>query len=171
MPNMRVARLMAAAVLWQLPSSGIPRVFQPALSQILDSVTIPVLLPTTLPTPIRTAKIGEGTVSRTGYLIELFYDRDCGYACFAAGFAGSTALLADSEIVRGRHVTLDRGSVAMFLPRSCVGSCAPSNLWWVSNGVQYQIQARLDSRLTEAEQLRALVAMANSVVVATRPKR
>ena len=46
--------------------------------------------------------------------------------------------------------------------------CAPANLWWEQNGVQYEIQIKLPFTLTEEEQERILVEAADLSVAASR---
>jgi hypothetical protein len=85
-------------------------------------------------------------------------------ASYAAGFGGSTLILHDPDLPNGARVTLSNGRAGIFRRVSCGGSCAPANLWWVQNGVMYQIQVKLRPDLPEKDQQKILVETANSTV-------
>jgi hypothetical protein len=143
-------------------------VFRPALEQIQSKTRIPILLPSRLPSRIRERdiKLADGEVRKDGYFISLYFSELGSNATYAAGFGGSTSVVRD--LPNMRRLKLAGGRVGMFSPVSCGGSCAPANLWWEQNGVQYQIQIKLPPTLTEEEQERILVEAADSTVVALR---
>jgi hypothetical protein len=150
-------------------------VFTPALDQIQTNTRIPILLlllPLRLPSaiPAQDSLWSAGTVTNDGYFVALYFS-ETGVdatsrigvdANFAAGLGGSTLILKD--LPNTRRIALSGGRTAIFRPISCKGSCAPANLWWERNGVTYQIQAKLRSSLTENDQPKILVEMANSTV-------
>jgi len=144
------------------------QVFKPALAQVQGKTRITILLPSKMPAGIREGdiKLASGRVSENGYFISLYYS-DIGVdAAFAAGFGASTQIIR--SLPNTRTVRLMNGTIGMFGPVSCGGSCAPANLWWEQNGVMYQIQIKLPSTTNEEEQRRILVDTANSLV--TVPK-
>ena len=154
-------------VLTSIPSAAENKpapVFDPAIQEIRDKVQIPILLPSKLPSVIHEPeiKLALGTVSGSGYNIELYYSEVGSGATFAANFGGSTQVFRD--LPNTRRVKLTNGIEGMFRPVSCGGSCAPANLWWEQNRVMYQIQIKLSSTTNEKEQKRVLVETANSVV-------
>jgi hypothetical protein len=148
-------------------SKGPARVFKPALKQIQSQARIPIVLPSKLPATISEKSIKKvwGEVRKDGYFISLYFTED-GMASYAAGFGGSTQIFGPDDIGNTHQVGLSGGRKGMFRPVSCGGSCAPANLWWVQNGVMYQIQ--IQGGGTEAEQERVLVETANSSVTVSR---
>jgi hypothetical protein len=60
-------------------------------------------------------------------------------------------------------VRLANGASAQFLPVQCGGSCAPANLWWQVDGVEYHVQLKLRSDLGEEAQRGMIVETANSM--------
>ena len=141
-------------------------IFKPALGEIRGKVKIPILLPTRLPDLIGEQKIKGvfGDVRDDGYFISLYYAVGMGDAGYAAGFSGSTRI--DSDLPNSRKVKLADGTIAMFRPVSCGGSCAPANLWWVRNGFEYGVQIAMSSTADEEDQLKVLLETANSMVPA-----
>jgi hypothetical protein len=120
------------------------QVFAPALAQLHGKTQIPILLPSRLPwlddpTAIRFA---WGEIRDHGYFISLYYDKETSNATYFAGFGASTKIDPDPG---ERGIRLANGSTAHFSPVSCGGSCAPANLWWVQNGVEYHIQIKFSS--------------------------
>lgn len=143
-------------------------VFGPALEQIQSKTRIPILLPSRLPSRIRERdiKLAYGEVRKDGYFISLYFSEPGSNATYAAGFGGSTSVVRNLPSIR--RLKLAGGRVALFSPVSCGGSCAPANLWWEQNGVQYEIQIKLPFTLTEEEQERILVEAADLSVAASR---
>jgi uncharacterized protein YecT (DUF1311 family) len=141
------------------------RVFTPALDEIRSKTTIPILLPSKLPSAIPESeiKLASGEVTKEGYFITLYYSADTN-ASYAAGFSGSTLILQDRDLPSGTRTVLSDGRTGIFRPVSCGGSCAPANLWWEQSGVMYNIQVRLSPDLPKNEQQRILVETANSTV-------
>jgi hypothetical protein len=177
--NGLTSRLVAVAVVTALPvpalaqAPGVPRVFATPLRQLRGLVSIPVLVPSRLPSPIRVSKIQatDAVATDGGYFISLFYGPDESDAYYALGIGGSTTVLSPDDLSGATRIALAHGFVGAFRPVSCGGSCAPANLWWVRGGVQYQIQVSMSPDLPEARQARVLVSMANSVVIVPTPRR
>lgn len=162
----------SSAVAWaQTPP--VPRVFKSAVREISPRVTIPLLVPSRLPNPIRVSQIRatRAEVSDTGYFISLYYSQDESDAYYAVGIGGSTKVISAEDLPGPSRIALAHGVTGLFRPVSCGGSCAPANLWWIRDGVQYQIQVKMSPDLPEATQAHVLVSMANSVVIvrALRP--
>lgn len=143
-------------------AKGPDPIFKPALEQIKGQVMIPVLLPSKLPESIHPSeiKVAQGLANEGGYEIYLSYG-DCGNACFAANFIGSSKKV--QKIFNTRPVKLPNGIKARFRPVSCGGSCAPANLWWEQDGAMYQIQMKLNSDMSEKMQEKVLVETASSM--------
>lgn len=118
-------------------------VFKPALEEIGAQARIPIVLPSKLPSVIaeREIKLSSGEVFKDGYFISLYYEETGSNATYAAGFSGSTRIFHD--LPNTQRVSLSGGRSGLFRPVSCGGSCAPANLWWVQDGVMYQIQIKL----------------------------
>jgi hypothetical protein len=167
------AMVTASSVASSAQAPRVPRVFASAVRQISPRVTIPLLVPSRLPSPIGVSQIRatHAVVSDTGYFISLFYGQDESDAYYAAGIGGSTKVVSAEDLPGASRVALAHGVTGFFRPVSCGGSCAPANLWWICDGVQYQIQVKLSPDLAEATQAGVLVSMANSVVIvrALRP--
>jgi len=140
------------------------KVFSAAIREIRGKTSIPILLPSRLPDAIseKDIKLADGNASAEGYGISLYYSEEGNNATFAARFLAFREVIRDLPNIR--RVKLANGTVGMFRPVSCGGSCAPANLWWEQSGVMYQIQIRLSSTTNEKEQERVLVESANSVV-------
>lgn len=147
------------------PGNEPDHVFKPALEQIKGKVKIPVLLPTKLPTELQPSeiKVAQGSVKDKGYSIILSYG-DCGNPCFAANFAGTP--VGDARQQKKGLTKLPNGIMARFMPVSCGGSCAPANLWWEQDGVEYTIQLKLNSTTSVEKQKRIMIETAASVMAA-----
>jgi len=146
-------------------------VFKPALSQMLPQTRIAILLPSKLPSLIRERdiKLASGDGSEDRYFISLYYEEIGSNATFAAGFGAFAKPAFDVfDLPNTRPVALARGLMGIFRPVSCGGSCAPANLWWVQNGVMYQIQIKLASSMNEKDQENILIETANSMVAVRR---
>ena len=143
-------------------------VFKAALDDIQGKTRIPIMLPSTLPTPIRESdiKLASGEVREDGYFISLYFEEIGSNASYAAGFGGSTRTLQATELPNTHTVALTHGRTGLFRPVYCGGSCAPANLWWEQHGLMYQIQIKLNSETPEKDQQKILVAAANSIVTA-----
>lgn len=142
-------------------------VFVSAIAQIQGKTKIPILLPSKLPwlNDPKAIKLASGEIRDKGYFISLYYDNETNNATYAAGFGASTTIYRD---IGKRGIRLANGNTAYFSPVSCGGSCAPANLWWVQNGVEYQIQIKLSSLEKKDVQERLLVETANSCVPVRR---
>jgi hypothetical protein len=143
-------------------------IFKPALDEIQNKIQIPILLPSKLPTLIRVEEIKGvfGEVTKNGYFVSLGYAEVGSNATYAAGFSGSKEILPSPS--NTRLVTLNDGTVARFRPVSCGGSCAPANLWWVRDGVEYGVQIKISSTAREEDQQKVLIETANSMVLARK---
>jgi hypothetical protein len=137
------------------------------LAEVKAKTSLPVLLPTKLPKPIgdaRNATVEKATSDE--YSLALYYKLDMGDAGFAALFAAKkNPAYSPRELGNVRQVKLTHSIVGFFRPVSCGGSCAPANLWW-QEGPLYQIQLKLSSTTSDAEQQRILTAVADSAIMA-----
>jgi hypothetical protein len=139
------------------------RIFETAIDEIRNKTDIPIMLPWKLPwldNP-EYIKLALGRIRDDGYFISLYYDEPGTGATYAAGFGASKNIYRD---LSKRRVRIAGGVVAQFRPVSCGGSCAPANLWWEQNGVQYQIQIRFSSAEKEEVQQSILIETASSFV-------
>ena len=146
----------------------LPEPLASVLPEVKAKSHVAVLLPSELPQPIAKAKYA--TVERASeneYAISLYYKLDAGDSGFAAFFlADDHPNYGPKDIANVRRVKLSRGLVGYFRPVGCGGSCAPANLWWEEDQVLYQLQLRLSSTLPENDQRRAMIASANSAILA-----
>lgn len=149
-------------------SKPLPRVLVAVLREVKAKSRIPVLLPSELPEPIVKAShalVGKATASR--YAIGLYYELGVGDAGFAALFmAQARPSYHAQELANVRKVRLAHGILGFFRPVSCGGSCAPANLWWEVGPVLYQIQFKLSPTVNQRAQEEAIVAAANSAILA-----
>jgi len=127
-----------------------------------------VLLPSELSDPFGTAKHAVvEEISDDEYAIALYYELGAGDAGFAAWFgARSNPDFGPQNIGNIRKVKLSHGLVGYVRPVSCGGSCAPANIWWKYGRVLYQIQLRFPSTLREGDQQKAIIAAADSAILA-----
>ena len=147
---------------------ALPEALAPALSEVKTKSRIAVLLPSKLPRPFTKAKHAiVQTASENEYGISLYYELGGGDSSFAALFAANAHHnYAPKDIGNVDEVKLVDGLVGYFRPVSCGGSCAPANLWWEKDHVLYQIQLKLSSTLPENDQQKAIIAVANSAILA-----
>jgi hypothetical protein len=140
-------------------------IFEPALKEIVSKVSFPIVLPSKL-THFRPGdiKFVHGEVRQDVYFISLYYSEKTSNATYAAGFSGSIT----TGLPNKRGVKLARGRIGEFRPASCGGSCAPANLWWVQDGIEYGVQIKLRSDMPARDQEKILVEMANSTVTVQR---
>ena len=138
------------------------------MTEVKAKTTVPVLLPTELPSPFSDAKhaiVDKATADE--YEVGLYYELDLGDAGFAASFnATKNPRYSPRELRNVHEVKLARGGNGHFMPVSCGGSCAPANLWWEQGAVLYQIQLKLPSSLHEKKQQGTITAVANSAILA-----
>jgi hypothetical protein len=149
--------LLAVGVLWAQKAQPLA-MFRSVLEELAPQVKVPILLPRKLPFRAADIKLVRGDVRDDGYWISLHFSED-GNAGYAAGFGASTTLTSS----RKGAWKLASGLRARFMPVSCGGSCAPANLWWVQDGVEYTIQLKMNVKTPEGEQARALIDIANSM--------
>ncbi len=168
-----IAFLLSARPAWtQGPSSPIiahrqlPRIFSSVLPKIETQSRVPILLPEKLPEPVQgVAYAVVGSVNVHRYSVSLYYKLGIGDAGFAALFAGEESPRVDPSGL-GTEVKLARGTRGFFRPASCGGSWAPTNLWWRQDGVQYSVQLKLPPSLSEENQQKLIVAVADSAILA-----
>jgi hypothetical protein len=101
------------------------------------------------------------------YAIILFYKVGIGDAGFAAFFQAQRDPDEDLQAPPNvREVELSHGLRGFFRPVGCGGSCAPANIWWRKGRVLYQIQIAFPSTLRVIDQQKAIIAVANSAILA-----
>ena len=150
------------------PDTSLPKAFGSLLADIKTKSHITILLPSELSQPVGEAKYAVVEKASQGeYAISLYYKLGIGNAGFAALFAAqANPGYEPQELPNVRKVELSKGFLGYFRPVSCGGSCAPPNLWWKEDRVLYQIQLKLSSTVPEKDQQGALVAAANSAIIA-----
>jgi hypothetical protein len=163
------ARVEAASARSNIASSSVkslPEQFASVLSEVKSKSRIPVLLPSELPQPISKAKHAVvEKASDNEYAIALYYTLGIGDAGFAGFFDAKNDPDYDPQDL-GDKVQLSHGLLGYFRPVSCGGSCAPANLWWKDGRVLYQIQLGFPSTLRDVDQQKAIIAAANSAILA-----
>lgn len=152
----------------QASDKSLPKILVPVLSEVKAGSLVPVLLPNELPGPIAAARhavVQKAEVDE--YAISLYYELGIGDAGFAAFFsAQAKPKYNPRELGNIQKVELAHGLVGFFRAVSCGGSCAPANLWWQQDGALYQIQLKLSPSLSERSQEKAILAVANSAILA-----
>ena len=150
------------------PATSLPGVFGSVVAEVKTKSRITVLLPSELSQPVAGAKYAVVEKASEGeYAISLYYEMGIGNAGFAALFAAQADPSYElQELPNVRKIELSKGFIGYFRPVSCGGSCAPSNLWWKEDRVLYQIQLKLPYTVPENDQRKALVAAANSAILA-----
>ncbi|MBV9573607.1 MAG: hypothetical protein JOY93_06100 [Acidobacteriales bacterium] len=144
----------------------LPQVFADVLAEIKTKTHVAILLPSHLVEPIVDAKHAFiENANADAYAVSLYYEIGFGNS----GFAGSFSAQAKSKYKPGEvsdviPVKLAHGLRGFFRAVSCGGSCAPANLWWEQNGTLYQIQLHLPSTLSEHNQEKAIVNLADSSI-------
>jgi hypothetical protein len=149
---------------------GIRPLFERAVKQTGRHGDVPVYVPTRLPKeiPIDSNMVVQGSETSKGYELTLYYQEGVGDAGFVAGFYASALDPSKTLPKKWGTVRLADGTRAKFSPVSCGGSCAPANLRWRTSLAEYTIQLSLSSTLSEDEQLKALVEVANSMKLSSQ---
>ena len=144
-------------------ADGMKSMFSLAVTEIGENSRAPIRLPTVIPDAI--AKYGVkgafGKATKNGYTVSLYYTREPSNVAYAGMISGST--LSFDSLPNTVPVQLQSGTNALFRSVQCGGSCAPANLWWQIDGVEYSIQLKLPSKLSEEAQKKAILEMANSM--------
>jgi hypothetical protein len=164
--RMRWAKYSAAIALFvahAVCADDVQALFKGAVSEIGAASRVPIQLPTLIPESIAQYGVKRVFGARTddGYTVSLYYSEEASNASFAAMISGSTNTF--DSFPNTVSVQLANGARALFRPVQCGGSCAPANLWWQVDGVQYQVQVKLPSQLDHEAQKQLLVEMANSM--------
>jgi hypothetical protein len=146
-------------------------VFLSVLAELKEKAEVPILLPSELPGP-KAGLWAFGRGQTAEYEISVYYENDDGShfgvdANFYGMFSG-TKSQPPTWLAELKEVKLAGGHSGFFMPISCGGSCAPANLWWVSDDVSYNIQLKLFSSLSEQDQEKTITKVANSAILAGR---
>lgn len=151
------------------PSGGSAEVAAPlrgVLAKIKGQAGVPVLLPSELPPTLAKQTIyADGSADKDGYEISLSSRPNCGAnACFV----GSLEAHRGEQPGFDRKVQLAQNITGYFQPTSCGGSCSPPIIEWASGGVLYhfQLEVQWRTKLTEADEERLMVEVANSAIKA-----
>jgi hypothetical protein len=147
-------------------AADLQALFDGAITDIGGKSPIPIYLPTVLPEAIARydVKRAIGDATDSGYVVSLFFSEEPSDATFAARISGSTkktvGALPNTVVVK-----LLNGASAQFRPVQCGGSCAPANLWWQVEGVEYSVQLKLRSDLRVETQREAMIEAASSMAL------
>jgi hypothetical protein len=154
---------IAAAVL-AVPAAGgttvsVPSLFKGKVAHARRVSGLAVLLPRRLDAGVPARRLSATANARRGhYTLEIGIGRDCrgADACFVAAF------LADrgGRAAGGSRVSLARGRIGHFHPRSCGASCAAPDIEWVEHRVLYTIQDRVPNDRRARAVLKALASSA-----------
>ena len=150
------------------PAARLPEALASVLAEVKAKSHVEVLLPSKLSQPVAKAKYATvDSASEDEYEISLYYELGAGDAGFAALFtANAHPAYGPKDLRNVDELKLARGLVGYFHPVSCGGSCAPANIWWEENRILYQIQLKLSPDLSENDQQKAMLATANSAILA-----
>lgn len=149
-------------------TGNLPKALSSALAEVKTKSHVSILLPSELPQPFADAKYATvESASENEYGISLYYELNAGDSAFAASFsADSQPNYGPKDIPNVREVKLSHGLVGYFREVSCGGSCAPANIWWEEDHVLYSLQLKLRLDLSDQEQQREMIAVANSAILA-----
>lgn len=146
------------------PAGGVAREFRPHLAK-LRRAGVAVLLPADLPASVREDRLFvEGFTTESGYDLTLALAPDCGgaNACTVGSFSAEEGGALVEEFER---VELAGGVRGAYKPLTCGASCSPAMIEWVTNGVLYTIQLKINAG-GDAGTKRELIALANSSITA-----
>jgi hypothetical protein len=138
--------------------------FRPHLAR-LRRAGVPVLLPDALPPSLREDRLFvDGTTSESGYDLTIALAPDCGgaNACTVGSFSAEEG---GSLVEEFERVELANGVRGAYKPLTCGASCSPAMIEWVTGGVLYTIQLKLNAG-GDAGDRRELVRLANSSITA-----
>ena len=154
------------AVLLAVPAAAqtitridVPATFERQIDRIHARSSVPILLPSRLPTE-EARLYPTGGRSGGGYDLELAAAPDCGgaNACFVAMFTAQRG----GEALGRTRVRLSNGRRGWFTPTGCGASCSPPQIQWTERGYLYTIQARVGAVGTER---REITRLANSAII------
>lgn len=150
------------------PAQHLPAALASVLAEVKAKSHVEVLLPSELPQPFAEAKYAiVESASENEYGISLYYELNAGNSAFAAGFsADSQPNYGPKDIPNVREVKLSHGLVGYFREVTCGGSCAPANIWWEEDHVLYSLQLKLRLDLSDQDQQREMIAVADSAILA-----
>jgi len=145
-------------------ASGVAREFRPHLAK-LRRAGVPVLLPGELPASLREDRLFvEGFTTESGYDLTIALAPDCGgaNACTVGSFSAEQGGTLVEEFER---VELANGTRGAFKPLTCGASCSPAMIEWVTDGVLYTIQLKINAG-GDAGTKRELIRLANASITA-----
>lgn len=145
-------------------ATGVAPEFRPHLAK-LRRAGVPVLLPDDLPASLREDRLFvQGFTSESGYDLTLALAPDCGgaNACTVGSFSAEEGGTLVEELER---VELAGGVRGAYKPLTCGASCSPAMIEWVSGGVLYTIQLKLNAGGDVGDR-RELIKLANASITA-----
>lgn len=145
-------------------ATGVASELRPLLVKLRRS-GVPVLLPDDLPASVREDRLYvDGGPSEGGYDVTLALAADCGGA--NACTVGSFSARRGGELVEElERVELANGVRGSYKGLTCGASCSPAMIEWVSGGVLYTIQLKLNAG-GDAGDRREMIRLANSSITA-----
>ena len=159
--------ILCMLLIFSQPALGedIRALLKKAVNEIGDNSQVPIRLPSIIPDIISKHGVKSvlGKSVSNGYSVSIYYAKEPSNAALAGIISGST--LTFESLPNTVSVKLLKGTNALFRPVQCGGSCAPANIWWQIEGVEYSIQLKLPSTLREEEQKKVIVEMANSMAM------
>lgn len=146
------------------PAAG-SELFTEAIAEAKQQTTVPMLLPSELPSTVTQEPIYITTVSDADrYDLTLGLVENCTASACAVGTLsgerGGDAYPGEFS----QTVALTQGIEGYFQPMSCGASCAPPVIAWSYDDVFYRIYLKVPGSDTEAQA--ALVSIANSAIAA-----
>lgn len=145
-------------------ATGVAPEFRPLLVKLRRS-GVPVLLPDDLPASVREDRLYvDGGPSGAGYDVTLALAPDCGgaNACTVGSFSAERGGELVEELER---VELANGVRGSYKGLTCGASCSPAMIEWVSEGVLYTIQLKLNAG-GDAGDKREMIKLANASITA-----
>jgi hypothetical protein len=143
---------------------SVARELRSAFARVKRETGVPVLLPDELPAALDHPLYVFGGGTPEGYDISLALTPRCGgaNACTVGFFGAERGGTATEEL---EAVALGGGLTGRYKPLTCGASCSAPSIEWVSGGVLYTIQLKLNHGDNEKDRA-DLVALANSAIKA-----
>lgn len=142
----------------------LPRELRPLFPKVKREAGVPILLPEELPAALDRPLYVYGGGTEDGYDISLALAPNCGgaNACTAGYFMAERGGTPVEEL---EAVGMANGVTGRYKPLTCGASCSAPSVEWVSGGVLYTIQLKLNHG-DAAKDKASLVALANSAIKA-----
>lgn len=140
-------------------------IFRSILPRIRAKTSIPIILPSSLPSKAKAKEIKSVEVdsAEDSYKLTLSFGDGCGNACYVGYFGAERRGEVFKDEV-DKIVRLAKGHRGYYTGLSCGGSCTPPQISWIQEGVLYTIQFKVNGR-NRREDEAEIIATANSAIL------